>query len=564
MPALEYQQRLQELAAADAALDSKQSASLLLCAASVAVFLFLGVQALNRTDFPLGILPVPLPFAYFFFRRYSRQRLESNDISRLKEFYERGLQRLQGDWHGEGDDGAEYEHPGHLYAADLNLFGHASLFQRLSTARTNVGKRQLAAYLQDPSPSVAESLARQAAIQELAPLTRIREKIATLGFRFQQSEPATFDNWLNRPLDAYPPWLRRVAAVAPFVGLQAPLGLHFHPRVVATIESSRLLAVELTLLRQGIALLAAQDFQSPKLKALVATVTANHAVARLKRLDFYFQILNERTKEWFFFLSVVFLVGAQTAMAIENWRAEHGEAMREWINAWAEFEALSSLACYAHECPEDVYPAFESGPPTLEVEALAHPLLARETAIANHIHLNPSDRPLLLISGSNMAGKSTLLRAIGVNSVLAAAGAPVRARAFRTALFSLAASLSVQDALSEGKSRFLAEVERLRNTIELARTRPPVLFLIDEIFSGTNSSDRRIAAAAVVAELLRNGAIGAVSTHDLALTAIERATNVHMCSRNGTDPLDFDYLLKPGVNTETNALAIARLAGVPL
>ena len=163
-----------------------------------------------------------------------------------------------------------------------------------------------------------------------------------------------------------------------------------------------------------------------------------------------------------------------------------------------------------------------------------------------------------------MSGKSTLLRAMGLNAVLAFAGAPVRARALRLSGLSIFASLSIVDSLLNGKSKFLAEVGRLRQAIESAVPARPVLFLVDEIFSGTNSRDRRIAAEAVVRALINQGAIGALSTHDLALTEIPGAVNVHMGSRSEGDPMDFDYRLKPGITTESNALAIARMAGVPV
>jgi DNA mismatch repair ATPase MutS len=173
-----------------------------------------------------------------------------------------------------------------------------------------------------------------------------------------------------------------------------------------------------------------------------------------------------------------------------------------------------------------------------------------------------------IISGSNMAGKSTLLRSIGTNAVLALAGAPVRAARLSLTPFQLCASISTADSLLEGKSRFMAEVERIRDTLQ-ASASAPVLFLIDEIFSGTNSHDRRIAAECVIRALIKSGAVGAISTHDLALTEIAplagmMGDNVHMCSRSDEDALDFDYLVKPGVNRQSNALAIVRLAGVPL
>ena len=194
--------------------------------------------------------------------------------------------------------------------------------------------------------------------------------------------------------------------------------------------------------------------------------------------------------------------------------------------------------------------------------------LPRAACVANDLDLS-SGSPFYLISGSNLSGKSTLLRAAGLNAVLAFAGAPVRARVLRLSGLAIVASLAVVDSLLHGKSKFLAEVDRLRLAIQSAALERPVLFLVDEIFSGTNSRDRRIAAEAVVRTLVERGAIGILSTHDLALTEIANApgmdgVNMHMASGNEGDPMDFDYRLKPGPTTETNALAIARMAGVPV
>jgi DNA mismatch repair ATPase MutS len=213
-----------------------------------------------------------------------------------------------------------------------------------------------------------------------------------------------------------------------------------------------------------------------------------------------------------------------------------------------------------------VFPKFHSEA-AFAAQGLAHPLLLRESCVANDAGFDAQTR-FWIISGSNMAGKSTLLRSIGLNVVLALAGAPVRAESLSLAPFRICASISIADSLLEGKSRFMAEVERIRDTIAAASA-GPVLFLIDEIFSGTNSHDRRIAAESVVKALIASGAIGALSTHDLALTEIAplpglMGENVHMCSRSDEDALDFDYLVKPGVNRQSNALAIVKLAGVPL
>jgi len=278
--------------------------------------------------------------------------------------------------------------------------------------------------------------------------------------------------------------------------------------------------------------------------------------------------LNERNKPWFYGPALVLLFGTQLCMAIEDWRIEHGAALRAWLDVWAEFEALNALATYAYENPENTFPEFTNNAAIFEAKDLGHPLLPRAACVRNDIQLNRESR-FYVLSGSNMSGKSTLLRAMGLNAVLALAGAPVRARSLRLGRLSVWASMSVVDSLLDGKSKFLAEVGRLRQTLGAAEQGASVLFLVDEIFSGTNSRDRRIAAEAVVQTLVNRGAIGALSTHDVALSEIAdaeelRGVNVHMGSRGGDDPLDFDYRLKPGVTNETNALAIARMAGVPV
>jgi DNA mismatch repair ATPase MutS len=255
-------------------------------------------------------------------------------------------------------------------------------------------------------------------------------------------------------------------------------------------------------------------------------------------------------------------------LAIEKWRAAHQKDFEDWLDAWAEFEALNALACYAYEHPEDAFPDLLDGDARFEAEGLCHPLLARAFSVGNNIAFNDSTA-FWVISGSNMAGKSTFLRALGLNAILAMAGAPVRATNAQLTVFNICASIAIADSLVEGKSKFLAEVERLRDTIRLTASGRPVLFLIDEILSGTNSRDRRIAAQSAIEALVAGGAVGALSTHDLALTEIAedanlRGVNMHMQSENAEDPLKFDYCVKPGILRQTNALAIVRMMGIEL
>ncbi len=510
---------------------------------------------------------------------------------RLRRLYERALQRVNGEWAGSGPDGEDCLEPAHPYATDLNILGHGSLFQLLCTARTSIGRRGLADYLLQ-LPTAEEILARQAAVKELRDRVDLREAVALLGkFDFSESRHEAFDEWAAAPpfvfikaiqylalassalvallalgtLSTLIHWRVTVEVALPILGLNFAIGALYHEPVKAMISQLRHLAVEIAVLRDGVHFLETHQFDSPKLQALSAAVRDQSKA--LRRLERYLGALNERDKEWFYGPSLLLLTATQICMAVEQWRASH--SLQSCITAWAEYEALNALATYAYENLDNAFPTL--APPQLPVyraEALGHPLLTADSCVTNDLHLG-ADLRFYLVSGSNMSGKSTLLRSIGVNAVLALAGAPVRARSLLLSPLTICASLSVVDSLAEGKSRFMAEMDKLRQILDLSAAQPPVLFLIDEIFSGTNSRDRRVAAEAVVRTLIANGALGALSTHDLALAEIAdipafHGANVHIGSRGNGDPLDFDYLLKPGVSDETNALAIARLAGVPV
>jgi DNA mismatch repair ATPase MutS len=314
-------------------------------------------------------------------------------------------------------------------------------------------------------------------------------------------------------------------------------------------------------------LLQDEQFESVKLRRLAEAIRRNDAAGAIGRLAKFVEILSQRDKEYFYAISRVLLIGLQTALRVEKWQKKHGDSLKDWLSGWGEFEALLALGVYAREHPQNAFPEILTNEIAYRGLRLGNPLLLEQSLVPNDVALNRETR-FYIISGSNMAGKSTLLRTVGLNAILAYSGAPVRAATLQLSIFSICASLSVVDSLLEGKSKFLAEIDRMRQAIDLATTGSSVLFLFDEILSGTNSRDRRIAAEAIVRFLVAHGALGMLSTHDLALTQIvspefgER--NVHMGSRDGFDPLDFDYLLKPGVTTETNAIEIARLAGVPI
>jgi hypothetical protein len=519
-----------------------------------------------------------------------RIRREVTRAWRLAALYEKGLKRLSGEERWSGNTGLGFAVDGHLYEHDLDILGTHSLFDLLGTTRTVVGQSGLARLLLTPADA-ATVRERQAAVKELAGMLDLRERVAMVGrSRFEDVPVESFEVWLEADRSEFPAWVRwaLLAATLAWIGMavaawrvaadrmwllrfteslvlaQAMLCSWLMPKVKAELEAAQPLVGQMAILREGLGVMRGGAFASERLRALQAAVAGeDRAVRQLERC---LMVVEHRSKEWMYPLSVTLGIGTQVAIALDAWKREFGAPMWEWLEAWGEFEALLALATYSAEHEDNVWPEIVDGA-VFEAKGMVHPLLAREDAVANDVALGTGVQ-FLLISGSNMAGKSTLLRTVGVNAVLAMAGSSVAARRLRMSALQIGASLAIADSLAEGKSKFLAEVERLRDLVALARENPGAsLFLIDEVFSGTNSLDRRVAAEAVLRGLLAAGAIGALSTHDLALAELAEIAalggrNVHMASPNESDPLGFDYLLKAGVNRTTNGVAIVRLLGL--
>jgi DNA mismatch repair ATPase MutS len=291
------------------------------------------------------------------------------------------------------------------------------------------------------------------------------------------------------------------------------------------------------------------------------------ASAQIARLGRVVERLDWQENKVFAIIAMVLLWTAQVAMAIERWRRVSGRHIREWIDAAGEFEALCSLAGYSYEHPADILPELTDAPGgCFEAEAIAHPLMPDTQSIRNNVKLG-GDTRLWIVSGSNMSGKSTLLRTIGINAVLAWAGAPVRAERLKISPLTLGASIRTVDSLQDGRSRFYAEITRVREIVALTKRPRPVLFLLDELLSGTNSHDRQAGASAIVKALIDRGAVGLITTHDLALAHIAdalpgRAANVHFADTLENGQLHFDYRLQPGVVERSNALDLMRSVGL--
>jgi hypothetical protein len=587
-----YQSKIRECDAAIERAEKASNASLRALIAALALMVWLLYSGLAKTV-PLWSFLLPLPVAVAAGRWHGRNRGKWIRAVRLRKLRERGVARLENRWHGEGYTGEEFRIHHHVYDSDLQILGRGSLFELLCTVRTGIGRRWLADYLLKPC-SIAAAMARQEAVRELCPQQDLRERVGLLGeFDFQESSGEVFAEWIGLPAAPALGWVRVVALaastalcglvlaffctnipfriLAPWIPL--PLAIlmaiawFYRKRSKSLNEAASRVGVDIGVVREGIELVAGRTFGSARLQSIQRELSEGGAAEALRELERLTNALADCGKPFFDLPAQALAIRTQLYFVLEKWKQRHGGHLALWLGAWGEFEALLALSGYAWENPDDAFPEFVEGEgnASLTARGLGHPLIPIAVCVRNDVELGPRNR-LYVLSGSNMAGKSTLLRSIGVSAVMAAAGAPVRASSLRLSSLEVFASLSIVDSILEGKSKFLAEVERVRSMLERAN-HVPVLFLIDEILSGTNSRDRRIASEAVVRGLLSSGAIGALSTHDLALTEIAElegfsGSNVHMSARPGDDPMDFDYLLKAGVTKETNALAIAAMMGV--
>ena len=582
-----------------------------------------------RGDVSPWWLLVPVAVFVWLARNHARVLRALELADRSIEFYERGLARLEDRWAGTGEPGDRFRDDRHVYANDLDLFGRGSLFELLSLARTRAGEAMLAAWLISPADP-SEIQARQHAIEELAAGLDLREQLALSGVDVRSTvQTDRLLDWAEAPMPQRRIlggliWCSTGAVLLAALylvltsvwwPLSAVMVLHTvalhrfrdeinamlstrEPGVAADFVADALThrSLELDALTELLTHLERHRFTGPRLTLLQGRLRytrrfASEIIRRLHRLSelhdsqtnaailplglFLFGVYTGR--DWMVGLALIvagllLLVRPHLALAVERWRSRHGGRVRIWVETIAEFEALGSLAGYRYEHADDPFPeivlagAAASGKALFDGLQLGHPLLPRAAMVANDVRL-AGGTTLLVVSGSNMSGKSTLLRTVGINAVMALAGAPVRAASLRLSPLAVGATLRIQDSLLEGRSRFYAEITRIRALADIAAGPRPLLFLLDELFHGTNSHDRLLGAQGVLRSLVDRGAIGLITTHDLALTAIAdelapRAVNVHFEDWFEEGAIRFDYRMKPGPVTRSNALALMRAVGL--
>jgi hypothetical protein len=557
--------------------------------AFVGLALVLAIVVYNGLSFWWLLLPVVGFFAFApLQQRITEQRRR---CERAAELYRRGLERLNDRWSGKGEPGDRFLDRTHPYAEDLDLFGTGSLFQLISVARTRVGEEILANWLLNPATPDVIRL-RQAAVTELRSGLDLREDLALLAEGIHTSADArALIDWAAAPawrISSTMIWVARLFALLALVGVAlwlanfglAPLlgavvigqiyGFSLRRQMLVVTSSVDAPGKDLQLLVEVLARLERESFTSPHLIKLrteldVAGLPPSRQIAKLLRL---IELLDSARNMFFAPIAFILLWPLQCAFAIERWRQRSGPVVGRWLAAVGEFEALSSFAGYSFEHPNDPFPTLSDDEVGFTGEQLGHPLLPETMNVRTDLHLG-LEPAVLIVSGSNMSGKSTLLRTVGVNTVLALAGAPVRAHSLSLSQLQIGASIRIQDSLQAGASKFYAEITRLRQIVDLTNGELPVLFLLDEILHGTNSHDRKIGAEGVVRGLVARGSIGLVTTHDLALTQIvadlnSSAANVHFEDHLENGKMTFDYLLRPGVLQKSNALELMRSVGLEI
>jgi hypothetical protein len=579
--------------------DRQANISLVLAVAALVLF---GVALWQQSWALLALVTIPAIGFVASYIRHGRINRRRDHAAALWQINQEGRRRLHRDWANLPlPEAAPVSGPARDLAVDLDLLGRASLQHLLGAFNTPIGRTTLQHWLLQPAmpPVIAR---RQAAVRELAPRIELRDAMAEQGRAMAGSQRRYEQllDWAERePWLQQRPWLVIISWIVPlltlalliaeYIGLvAAPLwliGPAIGLAVTAMFGKVASEIIEQVAERQSVfrgyadmfQLFADEQFTAPELQRLQSALSAGglDAAMQMRRLARLMPLADIRGWMFFFFIQITTLWDIHLLWLLERWQRVAGQHAREWLTALGELEALSALATLAHDHPEWTFPEIIAmKAPMLQARAIGHPLLPPERCVRNDVAVGPSDT-FLLVTGSNMSGKSTLLRALGVNIVLAQAGGPVCAASLRMPPITLATSMRVQDSLEAGVSYFMAELQRLKSVVDAAEqarsTERVLFFLLDEILHGTNTVERQIAARRIISYLLELGAIGAVSTHDLTLAdspeLADHSATVHftetLTRTNGLPQLHFDYRLRPGLATSTNALALVEIVGLP-
>ncbi len=531
-------------------------------------------------------LPFLVVFAFLVIRHRKLKAKLGYEVI-LKQINIESVMRLNDKWTEFKDKGEEFIDESHSYSYDLDLFGQGSLFQLINTANTSIGRARLAEMFTKPDLNKTAITKKQNAISELAKKRWWRTKLQAEGKVIKENVNIQhLTGWAqNKNLNYSNTWFIAGSRLLPVitagtlllagVGLLAasiPVGLltvqflllmlnikNHNSEFTALYKYKNCIKAYQKILRQ----FEKSSFKSEYLRELSdgLKVKGLSAIEQLKRLERLVNRIENRNNQLFIVVNVVLLWDYQCLIALEKWKNQSGTMLKKWLQAVGEIEALASLANIEYNYPAWAKPEITEKPSTIIAEDIGHPLL--KSRVCNDAHISDAVR-ILLITGSNMSGKSTYLRTIGINLVLAYIGAPVCADYLKCSIFNIQTCMRISDNLNKGLSSFYAELLKIKQIVEATAADPQVFFLLDEIFKGTNSYDRHIGAKRVIKKLHENGAVGLVSTHDLELGLLEEdiIKNYHFQEHYDDNEICFDYKLKSGISSTRNALYLMKIIGI--
>jgi hypothetical protein len=592
-----YRNRVQECTARLNRLKQVETALIAakLAVAACAAFLLYQVAATSqeRYLYLLAAAAVLFVFPAVIHEHYIRRRKFLNILWALNETEIRALSYEFPDF----DDGRSYANPDHPFSADLDIFGPRGVFHYINRTTTNFGTECLADWMQahpgGEIPSVCK--ARQEAVSELSGKIDLRQRVQAHGRQIKESlkKPNAFPQLMAEPNLLLKrrmmiwaihllPMLTLTTAGLAFYGLHwgLPLGLLLvhaainrrnrkvtHRIAVLTAQNARVFKAYARIIRE----IEAAQFENPCLRSIQDRLHTNDKPAsrhirRISNLAALFELRRSEILHPVF--NTLFLWDLHCVLRLERWKSRYLEAATEWLKILGEFESLSSFANLAFNHRDWSFPEIDATGSLFKAESMGHFLIPPDERVCNDFQAEGAGT-ILIVTGPNMAGKSTFLKTIGVNLVLGLAGAPVCARRCRFSPFKLYTSMKVSDSLDKHLSLFYAELQRLKMILDVIVEGERVFFLLDEVLKGTNALDRQAGAVALLRQLVGYGALGAVATHDLELTKLEKEIpskikNAHFDGIVEGDRLLFDYRLQPGKCTSFNALALMRKIGIDI
>ena len=563
-------------------------------------FLTLGITAYliftQELISSFGVFAIGLFVFIYMVVKHERLKKEKDITANLVDINSRSIARIEGKWTEFEDDGKEYINSEHPYAIDLDLFGPGSLFQWINVTNTFSGRQSLKNILMEPLKSITQIIKRQRGIEELAEKLDWRQNFQAMGriISRKAKDPAPLIEWANKRNKFYQQgWFKVLIRILPvvtitfivlaflvsFIPFWLPLGLitlqfiinyYGKKEVNQTFNTTKGYKGVIERYQYLLMEIEEEVFESKYLKDLQQRlfnergILASNQIEKLKKLT---EMMDLRYNAGFYFIiNTLFFWDYQQMVRLEKWKEESGQNLAHWLQTIASFEELSSLAIISFNNRDWTRPSFKKKDYHFEASELGHPLIYRGKRVCNDLSFRMSGN-ILIITGSNMSGKSTLLRTVGINLVLAYTGAPVCADQFNCSIMDIYSSMRVNDNLKQSISSFYAELLRIKMIVDASRKNKPMLFLIDEIFKGTNARDRHIGAERVIKKLSEQGVIGLVSTHDLELGELAdekglKIDNYHFEESYEDEEMKFSYKLQPGVSTSTNALFLMKMVGI--